>query len=254
MGPDVAILCHYEPTGSVRPDIVRYIRELKGAGFSVVLVSNSGSLMPDAMTQLRDSGVRVLIRRNFGLDFSAWRMALRALNLPRPDTNRVLLVNDSVYGPLVPLAPLLARMTPGAADLWGLTDSQERGWHVQSYFLLAGPALLRSPVWRRFWQGVIPLPSKRWMVGRYEIGLSRRVTAAGFQAKALFPHTALIQDGSVRNPTLSAWRELLDAGFPFLKRELLRDNPLGEAALHEWRRRVPAAFVAEIDHDLRLSP
>ncbi len=251
MGPDVAILCHYDPAGCVRPDTVRYLQALKGAGFSVVLVSNSGPLTSDAMTRLRASDVSVLTRRNIGLDFGAWRMALRALNLPRADTNRVLLVNDSVYGPLVPLAPLLARMTPDTADLWGLTDSRERGWHVQSYFLLAGPALLRSPVWRRFWRGVIPLPSKRWTVGRYEIGLSRRVTAAGFQAKALFPHDALIPDGAVRNPTLSAWRELLDAGFPFLKRELLRDNPLGDAALHEWRGWVPAPFVAEIDRDLR---
>ena len=187
----------------------------------------------------------LLTRRNIGLDFGAWRMALRALSLPRPDTNRILLINDSVYGPLLPLAPLLARMPANGADLWGLTDSQERGWHLQSYFLLAGPTLIRSPIWRSFWRGVVPLPFKRWTVGRYEVGLSQRVLKAGFSARALFPHT------SVANPTLGEWRALLEAGFPFLKRELLRDNPTGVENLDSWRDLVPPARAAEIDADLR---
>jgi lipopolysaccharide biosynthesis protein len=251
LGSDVAILCHYDRDGSVRPDTLRYLTELRRANFSTVVVSNSGQLTPDSLASLRGVADVVLPRRNIGLDFGAWRMAMRALGLPHPDTRRILLTNDSVYGPVVPLAPLLSRMAPEAADLWGLTDSQERGWHLQSYFLLAGPGLVHSDVWRRFWRGVVPLPFKRWFVWQYEIGLSRRVTQAGFRCRALFPHATVISNGEVANPVLEAWRPLLAAGFPFLKRELLRDNPAGVRDLGTCRDVVSPEYMAEIDADLR---
>jgi lipopolysaccharide biosynthesis protein len=251
LGPDVAILCHYDRQGAIRPDTLRYLHELRTAGFSVVVVSNGRRLAATAAAAVADLGGIALIRRNIGLDFGAWRMGLRTLNLPGPDTRRILLINDSVYGPVTPLAPLLARMTPGEADLWGLTDSPERGWHLQSYFLLAHEGLIRSDAWRQFWGRVYPLPFKRWMVGRYEIGLSRRVARVGLRARALFPYAALVPDASVRNPTLDGWRVLLEAGFPFLKRELLRDNPTRIAELGGWRGLVPPACVEEIEADLR---
>ena len=251
LGPDVAILCHHDRDGTIRPDTLRYLLEVRAAGFAIVVVSNGGKLRPDAIAAVAWLGGIVLTRRNIGLDFGAWRMGLRTLNLPGPDTRRILLMNDSVYGPLAPLAPLLARMTLEGADLWGLTDSPERGWHLQSYFLLAHEALIRSDVWRWFWRGVFPLPFKRLMVGRYEIGLSQLVSRAGLRARALFPYATLVPDASVRNPTLDGWRVLLDAGFPFLKRELLRDNPTGIADLDAWPELVPPAYAAEIEADLR---
>ncbi len=251
LGPDIAILCHYDRDGLVRPDTMRYIHVLRSADFSVVVVSNGVPLRPDAAAALKGIAAVTLTRRNIGLDFSAWRMAMRHLALPRPGTRRILLINDSVYGPLAPLAPLLARMTPEEADLWGLTDSQERGWHLQSYFLLAHEALIQSPAWRRFWRGVIPLPFKRWTIGRYEIGFSQRVARAGLRARALFPYATMVPDASIANPTLGAWRVLLAAGFPFLKRELLRDNPTEVGGLDAWRALVPKAYAAEIDTDLR---
>ena len=250
LGPDVAILCHYDKDGRIRLDTIRYLNALHAAGFSVVIVSNGAPVHPATAAALIGVAAVLLTRRNIGLDFGAWRMAMRTLSLPRLDTRRILLVNDGVYGPLAPLAPLLDRMTPEDADLWGLTDSQERGWHLQSYFLLAHTALIRSTTWRRFWRGAIPLPFKRWTIGRYEIGLSQRTVRAGFRARALFPYAAIVPDASFANPTLGGWRALLEAGFPFLKRELLRDNPTKVLGLEAWRALVPPEYVTEIEGEL----
>ena len=46
------------------------------------------------------------------------------------------------------------------------------------------------------------------------------------------------------------WRELLRDGFPFLKRELLRDNPTADPGIAAWRRLVAEPFVREIERDL----
>lgn len=252
LGRRIALLCHYDTAGRLRHDLLHYLRELRDAGFSVVLVSNSGSLHPDALEAARTLCAAVLVRRNLGLDFCAWRDAMEWLGLPRADTTQMLLANDSVYGPLRPLAPLLARMgdSPG---LWSMTDSVERGLHLQSYFLLAQADVIRSTAWQRFWRGVRPLRSKWVMIGLYEVGLTRSLLRAGFACTALF--SGIGQDGKVfANPTLDGWRILLDAGFPFIKRELLRDNPTLVPDLAAWRTRVAeiagARVVTWIDADL----
>jgi lipopolysaccharide biosynthesis protein len=217
LGANVALFCHFDPAGTVRPDIPRYLNELRAAGFSVVTVSNSGHLMPEAKAALQAVCAAILVRRNSGRDFAAWREALERLQLPRPATTRLLLVNDSVLGPLAPLAPLLSRMDD-TADVWGMTDSDELAWHLQSYFLLVNRPVLDSPGWRRFWRGVRPMPSKLLIVMRYEIGLSRCLVRAGFRLKALFPHRSVgVPDG--KNPTLAAWQALRADGFPFVKRQ-----------------------------------
>jgi Rhamnan synthesis protein F len=241
LSPDVALVCHFDPEGTVPAHLLRYLGELASSGFSVVVVSNSGTLRPAAMAALQTVCAAVLVRRNRGWDFAAWREALERLDLPKPETRRLLLANDSVYGPVTPLAPLLARMND-TADAWGMTDSAELGWHLQSYFLLVGSAVLHSPAWRRFWRGVRPMRSKLLVVMWYEIGFSRCLHEAGFRLCALFPHASVTgepartrklpetgfadPEGTVTNPTLAAWQALRAAGFPFVKRTLLRNNPV----------------------------
>ena len=52
---------------------------------------------------------------------------------PPSEARLLLLANDSVAGPFAPLGPLLARVDFAMADIWGATDSRERGYHLQSY-------------------------------------------------------------------------------------------------------------------------
>ncbi len=246
--PRVAVFCHFDAAGAVRPDVLRYLGTLREAGFSVAVVSNSGALRPEAMRRLQGVCAGVLVRRNIGYDFCAWREALEWLDLPRRDTALVLIANDSVYGPLRPLAPVLARIASDDADVWGLTDSHQIRFHLQSYFFAAGPMALRSEAWRRFWRNVRPVPSKRAMILRYEVGLTQCLARAGLRCRAVWPTEPRRQQV---NPTHEMWRQLLDAGFPFIKRELLRHNPARVPDVAEWREAVGAGVdLAEIERDL----
>ena len=56
------------------------------------------------------------------------------------------------------------------------------------------------------------------------------------------------------NPTSDLWRQLLRAGFPFIKRELLRANPSEVLDIVDWRdvaRTATAADFALIERDLQ---
>ena len=56
------------------------------------------------------------------------------------------------------------------------------------------------------------------------------------------------------NPTSDLWRQLLQSGFPFLKRELLRDNPTDVGDVTDWREVVVHMLGGDptsIDRDLQ---
>ncbi len=288
LGPRVALFVHFDPGGIVRRHVLDYLAALRDVGLSVAFVSNSGTLSDDSMAAARALCACVLVRRNIGYDFGAMREALQRLGLPRPETEFVVIANDSVYGPLRPLQETLARVDFAKADLWGATESWQQRYHLQSFFLVAGRAAMSSAAWRDFWRSVRPVRSKYWVVSRYEVGLTQQLLAAGLRCAALWPYRDLVQriDTSVLtsdteapvdpfadarrihasrishaaaarlplNPTAELWRELLQAGFPFIKRELLRDNPVRVQDIADWYnvvRAQPSAMIEAIESDLQ---
>jgi Rhamnan synthesis protein F len=278
LGSKIIVFCHYDRTGRIREDLRFYLAELARCGFGIVFVSNAPRLEQAEREFLQRHCAGVITRRNAGFDFSAWKDGLAAYGLPRPDTAMLVLANDSVYGPIRPLWPAIAAIDFSAADLWALTDSWQLRYHLQSYFLIAGPRVLGSPEWKRFWSTVRPLAFKRWVIRRFEVGLSQAMLRAGFRLAAVWPYETLldatanaatgaagkagdplqaagrrherqireaIADGLPLNPTSDLWRGLIRRGYPFLKRELLRKNPTRVGDLWDWRALL--AEVSEID-------
>lgn len=279
---DVALFVHHDPEGKVNPQTRQFVRELAEAGLSVVFVTNSGRLLEEEKAFLRIHCAAILVRKNIGYDFGAWRDALETLALPRENTRSILLTNDSIVGPFDGIQKLLGAVDHRAADVWGITESWQRGYHLQSYFLSCGPLAIRSEAWRRFWQSVKPVPSKDWIVRRYEVGFTKSLSTAGLRCRPLFPTARLldveersrlaeivgacaavdpddvlvqgeaihaarilrtIKSGEMMlNPSADLWRQLLKAGFPFVKRELLMRNPTKIADISDWRGVVEQTF------------
>ena len=62
------------------------------------------------------------------------------------------------------------------------------------------------------------------------------------------------RDRTPLNPTSDLWRQLLAARFPFIKRELLRDNPTRVPDVVEWRdvvAEIAETSLAPIERDLQ---
>ena len=296
LGSRVIVFCHFDRAGKVRDYTRDYLAGLAQTGLSIVFVSNSGFLHPESMQFLQRLCGAVLVRQNVGYDFGAWRDCLERMAVPRHDTRMLLLANDSVYGPLRPLHEMIDRIDFGVADVWGATDSWQTQYHLQSFFLAFGPRALGSEAWGAFWAGVRPVPSKKWVIRHYEIGLSQRMIGAGLRLAALWPYvrlvvpesedeppdetqvmsrthrldaidpigqarrlqTSRIYEAAARrlplNPTSDLWRQLLSSGFPFIKRELLRDNPTGVSDVADWRAAItrdPNTDISAIDVDLK---
>ena len=295
LGPKVCVFVHWDGAGEVRDHVMHQVRSLVTAGLSVVFVTNSGALRPDAMEALKLVCAGIIIRRNVGYDFGAWREGFEQLALPRPNTTLVVMANDSVYGPVRSLADTFAAMDFNAAEAWGCTESWQGRYHLQSYLMGFSPEVVASPAWKRFWAQVRPTWSKVWLIKLYEIGLTQSLLKAGFRCRAVWPYQSLIaaidltwlraredddtgpdmsdpmnmarqrhifrlRDAVTNrwplNPTSDLWRQLLEARFPFVKRELLRNNPSKVPDVVEWRdvvRELSETNLAPIEKDLQRS-
>jgi hypothetical protein len=285
LGDKVALFVHFDAGGQVVPAARDFIARLASTGLTVVFVTNSEQIQDEDKGFLKQHCSAILIRRNIGYDFGAWRDALDTLGLPRAETKAIYLVNDSVYGPFSDLQPLLAAVDFERADLWGATESWQHRYHLQSFFLVCGESAIRSAAWRRFWRSVRPIPCKDWIIRHCEIGFTGAMMAGGVRCAAIFPSAALLdarelarlerivdEDDKRRgqnprlhaeavharrilryarrkkntlNPSVDLWRQLIQAGYPFLKRELLLKNPTRVTDVFEWEEVVSEALHAD---------
>lgn len=282
----VCVFVHYDGGGELRPHTRRYLDALTAEGFCIAFVSNS-AITQDGLGYLSDRCARILLRDNRGYDFAAYRDGILELDVPLGELTTLLLVNDSVYAPLLPLARLFEEMDFAAADIWGATDSWQNRYHLQSYLVAFGPAALAHPAFLAFWRQLRNARSKWAVVRHYEIGLTRAMLEAGLRCAAVFDYQLLMRRahamaeaaedsepntmeavlrGSARralrsaaqrraaNPMIDLWLLLAEAGCPFLKRELVRDDPTQVPDLFVWHRivqdRAPALY-REIVEDLK---
>jgi rhamnosyltransferase len=223
----VCIFSHFDGRGRILGDVQTYLHALCRSGFTVHLVSTAPHLEPADQRQVEGFGVVVHRRENRGRDFGSWQWALGHVVSPA-ELDWLLLANDSVFGPLFDLEPILRAQCGSAADFFGITDSYEHAWHLQSYFICLRGEVVRSAAFREVFAQDFANETKRAIIDNGEIFLSQALAEAGFRPSVVCPYPqldALRPLGTV-NPTHYHWDLLISRlGCPFLKKELVRDNP-----------------------------
>jgi lipopolysaccharide biosynthesis protein len=243
----VCLFAQFHPRQRIRPPLLTYLAALQSCGYQT-FVACSGDAEPPAADRaaLEATGATLFCRRNAGLDFGAWQHLIRQGCADGAD--RVLLANDSVFGPFHPLDTVIDRMEAGGNDVWGLIESQQRTWHLQSWFLqFTGDAFRHELVQQLFAQPFEDM-DKDAVIERGELALGDTLRAAGMRCDALIKH----QDGtpSARRHTLNMmhldWaHNLVALGMPFIKVELVRLNPMRLSWAHEWDRLLREKFGAD---------
>jgi lipopolysaccharide biosynthesis protein len=268
----VAVLVHFDRHGRFLSYFRYLLRALDRAGFAVIVVSNSRHLDPEGVAELLPHCAAIVHRQNVGYDFGAWRDGLSLIADTRK-LERLILSNDSVFGPLQDLAGVIERCDPQRADVWGVTDSYHHRYHLQSYFLVFNQRALESKSFSKFWKSMRYIGNKAVVVFKYEVGMSQALLRGGLRLRALHPYPQLVQDvvlsnlenppeseyferllngvnaGVPLNPAHFFWEHLITiARCPFIKRDLLESNPVGIPLLSTWRR----AIAASSDYPIEL--
>ena len=281
----VAVFIHYAPRAEVSAMVLEQVRQLAAAGFAVVFLSMAPGLPAEALERLRPVTALALRRRNRGLDFGGWHDVVPLLRAEAPAMRELLLANDSLCGPIRPLAPLFRGLRAEGPGFFGLTESLAPRPHLQSYFLLArGRPAVRDAL--DFLGAYRVTASKRLTIRRGEIRFSAWMRERGHRVRAWCGYEAVeraalrsprarlrlravypflfdgIPEGGPgeiagmaaalsrrpTNPTHLFWRELVESfGFPFVKTDLLLRNPLGVADPMRWAELLPAGEEAGRD-------
>ena len=216
-----ALVASWSPGVQQSRSTTRLIAELQRQGYPVVLCSTSEAVGPlrfHPAEELDADRLTVLRRPNIGYDFGSWAVMMD--RFPQLlDRDRVLVVNDSLVGPFASLTDVIADFESTSADVWGMTESGQFTSHLQSFFRGFRYGSLAEPVMRDFWADVRVIDDKRDLIAAYEYGFAARLREWHFSGACFVDHREIVSRPD--NPTLVGWRRLLDAGVPFVKRELV---------------------------------
>jgi hypothetical protein len=245
---ELCLFVTHASSPALKPHVIEHIEALLDSNVAVVLVANTdldASILeiPPALAR-RLSGC--IVRDNVGYDFAAWSHAYSLID-PLLVRRRLFLINDSIIGPIdsVAYADLMQRVRTSEADLIGLTCNPDPHEHLQSFYLVFNERVLRSRIFDSFMRRVVNMPRKESVVTCYELWLTPYLINCGFTAEALFPNIST-HGATMRNDTLSHWKELVAAGFPFIKSAVLmssKDAEEARSALPERYRTGPTSRV-----------
>ena len=248
------IFVHYDKHNIVDDYVYFYLQELQRNSLYLVFVSTA-KLSEKDVTTLSKYCSKVIVRENIGYDFMSYKIGLESFDYTSYD--EVVICNDSVYGPLMPLENIFKEMQNVPCDFWGITDNTDMGYHLQSYFVVFRKNVLKSSTFKTFWNEAKVLHNKDDIIEKYEVGMSRALidngfvssTYTAFKATAFQKISAILKRITLQkiylkvlsivtqnynptkigklNPTHHFWKDLLlSSKMPFIKIELLRDNPL----------------------------
>lgn len=218
----LALLAQWSPTAGLSLSTSRLIAELQRSGYWVVVSSTSPAAEPLVLHPeggATEELLTVLRRPNTGYDFGSWAVAMQHVE-HLLGADKVLVLNDSLVGPFASIGPVLADFESTAADVWGMVESRQVLPHLQSFFRGFRYGSLREPAMRRFWTDLRVIPDKLQLIAEYEYGFTPWLRRHRFST-ACFVHAEDVTWGE-NNPTIHGWEQLLRAGVPFVKRELLR--------------------------------
>ena len=275
----VCLFAGYDPQGIVDESVLAYVREL--SRHADVYCLFDGYVATDDLALLAEVAKGAWAVPHGRYDFGSYSMLAQELVgwdvIDQYD--ELVLANDSTYL-LRPLDEVFEEMTRRPWDWWGLQASKHdyypflpRGpvrplaealpemvgrpymddvdhMHISSYFLVFGPRAMRDPGFRRRLDAVVAQPQKALIIRKYEIGISRYLMCAGLAVDTyipdLYPFHPIYSD---------RYFELVERGFPLLKRNLLTENSGHVPDLRLWKERIlevaPGARVDLIEANLR---
>jgi lipopolysaccharide biosynthesis protein len=214
------VLAHFSEDVHVSRSFRTMVGEFVEAGYLTLVVSASQVAEPLEWNGDLPSSVIVVRQPNLGYDFGSWAIGLDLLG----DARRapyLILANDSVVGPFTSLHPLLEQFEQTASDVWALTDTYQYFHHLQSYFLGFRNGILADRPLSRFFGG-IRIEATKWdIIRRNELGLNKLLHDEGYSTVSAFRANTIVTSGE--NPVIRGWWKLLANGYPFVKREIVRD-------------------------------
>ena len=192
--------------------VIYYVEKLSKLGDVVFVMDND---LPEKEIEKISAIPNVLYAngtRHGEYDFGSYKRGYLWARKKLKQYDWLYFVNDSVYGPLYDLEPLLKNLESSNADLTGMTANADKDtpWHVQSWFVGFSKKVFTSDFFDNFMQKITRIPHKTSLVMKYEAGLSWLIMRHGFTARVILD--------ADKNTIYDSPRSVLVNGVPFVKK------------------------------------
>lgn len=173
------------------PPFTRTLLEAAARSDINLVISTNATMSPALRTELLGFCQLLVERADLGRDFGGYKDGISIIERRFGRPERLILLNDSLYYFDRDLDGFLEKLS-GPDDLICMTEVFEYHYHLGSFALSFGPAVLGSARFRRYWQRYLPISTRRWAIHKGEVGLTRMLIRAGFRPRVLYHAAQLI--------------------------------------------------------------
>ncbi|MCR2048723.1 rhamnan synthesis F family protein [Acetatifactor muris] len=227
----LGIIVLFDSSGNVDNYIKVLLSSLQSELHEILIVIN-GYMDNNSLKILYNYTDMVFCRENIGFDAGAYKdVFLHFFGRDRYEMyDEIILMNDTIFGPLSSLKMLFERFEAENVDFWGLTKHPEKVCnngkviesHIQAYFLVIRKTLFTDSLFETFWRELDYPQSYEMAVRNFEIKFTVFFTEKGFQGNSLMElYQGLLWEKE--NPYLLHSYELIkELKVPFFKKKCLQ--------------------------------
>lgn len=233
MSKRLFLFAGYDASGVIDGSMIYYVRALSKLGD--VIVCTDCDCTNSEIKKIEKYTIGTISGRHGEYDFGSYKRAYMYAREARilPQYDYVYLVNDSVYGPLQPLAQYLLKMESFGTDAFGMVCNPHREHpHIQSWFIGCGRNVFLSDWFDTFITSVKQVADKGAVTKLYEQGFTRELVAHNCTWKCMFT----ISGRDIYNNV----KQLYLRGLPFFKKNaFIRHNGALGAQIAYILRHIP---------------
>lgn len=211
------------------------LRELKTCVHHLVVVCNMTEIFRGKAI-LEKYADEIFCRENIGYDAGGFKEALG--NFIGWDVvwkyDELVLVNDSIFGPFIPMKKIFSKMDKKSADFWGLaahgTHDKDFLKHIQTYFLVVRSKMLHSIQFRDYWEEMPLYTDFLDVVYEHEVKFTSFFERLGYTYDVLADTNVNDSEINSKNNYIQyamiPYELIKKRNFPFLKKQPLAFNTL----------------------------
>lgn len=184
MSKRLFIFAAYDRDNIIDETLFYYIKKLSDLG-DIIFTMDNDDVEPNTLNRIAKlpNVLSATAKRHGEYDFGSYK---RGYNYAKEHNilknyDFIYLANDSVYGPLFDLKPVLEKMeSENAGNAWGMmgihnTEKEQYGYpdHIQSWFVGITGKICCEPWFDQFMQSVKKQDTKDQIIWKYEVGLSQ---------------------------------------------------------------------------------
>lgn len=150
----ILLYAHYDCDGIIDDHVIYQLESLSKFSIDIIFISNS-KITKKCACNISSYINNIVLREDDGYDWEAWREIILDLDITiLSKYDKLIIMNDSCYGPIFPLTEMFDKMLNLDVDFWGITNSSENGIikHIQPYFCVFNNTMLVSNIFYEFWR------------------------------------------------------------------------------------------------------